>query len=301
MEFERMFRTEQNCRDYLSRLRWPQGFRCPHCGHGQAWLTGRGLFHCGGFRKDASLPAGTIFHRSHLPLRMWFRAIWWATSQKSGVSALGLQRTLGMGSYETAWSCLHKLRRAMVRPGRERLGGEVEVDESFVGGHETGGGRRHIGKKALVAIAVEIRGKGMGRVRLQRIPNASERSLSSFVRNAVQPGSVLVTDGWESYVPLVKQGYVHRPRPAHPNREQAVVLLPRVHRVAALLKRWLLGIHQGRVSRDRLNSYLDEFAFRFNRRLSSNRGLLFQRLVQQAAMVGPSPTMPGNRVVAHIG
>jgi len=301
MEFERAFRTERGCRDYLSRLRWPKGFRCPRCGHNQAWLTGRGLFHCGGCRKDASLTAGTIFHRSHLSLRVWFRAIWWATNQKSGVSALGLQRTLGMGSYETAWSCLHKLRRAMVRPGRERLGGEVEVDESFVGGHEARGGRRHIGKKALVAIAVEIRGKGMGRVRLQRIPDASERSLSSFVRNAVQPGSVLVTDGWESYAPLAKQGYGHRPRPAYPDRKQAVVLLPRVHRVAALLKRWLLGIHQGRVSRDMLDSYLNEFAFRFNRRLSSNRGQLFHRLVQQAAMVGPAPDFSGKRAILISG
>ncbi len=296
-----MFRTERRCREYLGRLRWPKGFLCPRCGYGQAWLTSRGLYHCGGCRKDTSLTAGTVFHRSRLSLRTWFRAMWWATNQKSGVSALGLQRALGMGSYETAWSCLHKLRRAMVRPGRERLGGEVEVDESFVGRHEAGGGRRHIGKKALVAIAVEIRGKGMGRIRLQRIPDASERSLSSFVRDAVAPGSVLVTDGWESYAPLAKQGYGHQPRPAHPHREQAVVLLPRVHRVAALLKRWLLGTHQGRVSRDRLDSYLNEFAFRFNRRLSANRGLLFQRLVQQAAVVGPGPVPPSKRLLVNIG
>lgn len=288
MEFERMFSTERECKDYLIRLRWPNGFRCPHCDHGQAWRTRRGLFHCGRCRKDISATAGTIFHRSHLSLKIWFRAIWLVTNQKSGVSALGLQRALGLGSYETAWTCLHKLRRAMVRPGRDRLSGEVEVDESFVGGHEAGGGRRRIGKKALVAIAVEARGKGMGRVRLTQIPDASEHSLMDFVQKTLEPGSAVITDGWQAYTHLPKFGYVHHPRVIYPqHKSEAVALLPRVHRVAALLKRWLLGIPQGRVSKYRLGGYLDEFAFRFNRRLSSNRGWLFHRLVQQAVVIGP--------------
>lgn len=287
LEFERMFRTERDCRDYLVRIRWLGGFRCPRCGHTQAWRRSRGLFQCGGCHKDTSVTQGTIFHGSHLPLRIWFRAMWCVTSQKSGVSALGLQRALGIGSYETAWACLHKLRRAMVRPGRELLGSEVEVDETFIGGHEAGAGHRHIGKKSLVAIAVEVRGTGMGRVRLRQIPDASEKSLVNFVRDTVAPASTVVTDGWSPYSRLVEWGYIHRPRPASPNRAQAITLLPRVHRVAALLKRWLLGIHQGSVSKRLLGAYLDEFAFRFNRRLSQDRGWLFHRLAQQALAIGP--------------
>lgn len=289
LEFERMFRTEKDCRDYLARLRWPNGFLCPRCGHAQAWRTARGLFKCGGCRKETSPTRGTIFHDSHLPLHIWFRAMWYVTNQKSGISALGLQRALGIGSYETAWACLHKLRRAMVRPGRELLGSAVEVDETFVGGHEAGGGRRRAGKKSLVAVAVEVRGEGMGRVRLRQIPDASERSLIAFVRDTVAPASAVVTDGWRPYARLAEWGYVHRSHPAYPDREQAVALLPRVHRVAALLKRWLLGIHQGSVSKRLLGAYLDEFAFRFNRRFSPDRGWLFHRLAQQALATGSRP------------
>lgn len=228
-----------------------------------------------------------MFHRSHIPLRLWFRAMWWITNQKGGVSALGLQRLLGLGSYETAWACLHKLRRAMVRPGRDRLTGVTEVDETIVGGLEPGGGRRHLGeKKALVAVAAEVRGGGMGRIRLQRIPDASGENLLAFVQGAVAPGAVVVTDGWDSYGGLGDCGYVHRPRVL---RSKESTALPRVHRVAALLKRWLLGIHQGAVSKEQLPYYLDEFTFRFNRRQSRHRGKLFYRLVQQAVTIDPVP------------
>ena len=236
-----------------------------------------------------SVTAGTIFHQSHLPLRVWFRAIWWVTNQKSGVSAVGLQRVLGLGSYKTAWACLHKLRRAMVRPGREPLAGEVEVDEVFIGGVEKGGGKRHVGTKALVAIAAEVRGSGIGRIRMQQIADASAQSLEGFVREALAPGSVVVTDGWTAYPGLEQRGYVHRPRVIRTSGQPASTLLPRVHRVAALLKRWLLGIHQGRVSKEHLGDYLDEFTFRFNRRLSRYRGKLFYRLLQQAVAIEPVP------------
>jgi len=237
-----------------------------------------------------SVTAGTIFHRSHLPLRVWFRAIWWGTNQKSGVSALGLQRTLGLGSYETAWACLHKLRRAMVRPGREPLTEEVEVDEIYVGGVERGGGKRHLGDtKALVGVAAEVRGHGIGRIRLQRLPDASAESLVGFVRKTVAPGAVVRTDGWTASPGLAQHGYRHRPRPITGSGQTASTLLPRVHRVAALLKRWLLGSHQGRISREHLNEYLEEFTFRFNRRLSHHRGKLFYRLLQQAVVIDPVP------------
>jgi len=290
LEFEDRFRTEEACWAYLVRLRWPDGFRCPRCGSGKAWAVPRRLFQCRGCDAMVSVTAGTVFHRSHLPLRVWFLAMWWVTNQKSGLSALGLQRALGLGSYRTAWTCLQKLRRAMVRPGRERLTEEVEVDEIFVGGVEPGKGKRHLGEtKALVAVAAEVRGAGMGRIRLQRIPNASGASLGGFVQRVVEPGAVVITDGWTAYPGLADHGYTHQPRTVSGSGQTASTLLPRVHRVAALLKRWLLGSHQGAVARAHLDAYLDEFTFRFNRRLSRHRGKLFYRLIQQAVVLTPTP------------
>jgi len=217
--------------------------------------------------------------------------MWWVTNQKSGLSALGLQRAVGLGSYRTAWTCLQKLRRAMVRPGREPLTEEVEVDELYVGGVEPDrrGGRQRSQTKALVAVAAEVRDQGMGRIRLQRVPDASGASLVSFVRNAVAPRPVVITDGWTAYPGLVRHGYVHRPRVVRGSGQTASTLLPRVHRVAALLKRWLLGVHPGAVSHRHLDAYLDEFTFRFNRRRSRHRGKLFYRLVQQAVAIEPAP------------
>jgi transposase-like protein len=215
--------------------------------------------------------------------------MWWVTSQKNGASAVGLQRILGLGSYETAWTWLHKLRRAMVRPGRDRLTGEVEVDETFVGGVEAGGGRRHVGKKSLVVVAAEVRGTATGRIRLQRVGDSSAESLVGFVRQTVEPGNVVVTDGLPSYLGLEAAGYVHRQRVIRGSGKEPDTLLPRVHRVASLLKRWLLGTHQGRVEREHLPYYLDEFTFRFNRRTSRSRGLLFYRLAQQAVSIQPAP------------
>ncbi len=288
-EFERRFATEADCRKYLMQLRWPKGFRCPRCAGTRSWAMERGLIKCGGCGHQASVMAATIFHRSHLPLRTWFRAMWWVTNQKHGVSALGLQRLLGLGSYETAWMMLQKLRRAMVRPGRDQLSGEVEVDETLVGGVEKGGGRRHLGNKALVVVAAEVDGRGIGRIRMKRIPDSSAESLLSFVQGAVRPGTVVVTDGWRSYAGLPEAHFRHRVRVRGTNPERASKLLPRVHRVASLLKRWLLGTHQGAVSRKQLEYYLDEFTFRFNRRTSRSRGKLFYRLVQQAAAIEPVP------------
>ncbi len=284
-EFDGWFATEDSCRQYLIKVRWPSGFRCPRCSSGDAWLTQRGLMHCKGCGHQSSITAGTIFHGTRSPLRQWFQAMWWVTAQKNGASALGLQRILGLGSYETAWTWLHKLRRAMVRPGRDRLAGEVEVDETFVGGAEEGGGRRHVGKKALVAVAVEIRGTAIGRIRLQRVRDSSAASLLTFVRQAVTPGSRVVTDGLQSYRGLAAAGYVHKRKVVQGSGEAPDALLPRVHRVASLLKRWLLGTHQGRPDRAHLPYYLDEFTFRFNRRTARHRGLLFYRLLQQAVAV----------------
>jgi transposase-like protein len=285
-EFDRRFATEADCREYLVGLRWPQGFKCPECASGQAWITRRHLMHCRGCGHQVSVTAGTIFHRSRYSLRVWFQVMWWLTGQKTGASALGLQRIVGLGSYRTAWNWLHKLRRAMVRPDREALTGEVEVDETFIGASEVEVGRRLVGNKALVAIACEIRGKALGRIRLESIPDATAPTLQAFVKRSVASGSVLITDGWRAYLSLAEEGYIHRPR-VQRRPQDASRLLPRVHRVASLLKRWLLGTHHGRVERSHLPYYLDEFTFRFNRRSSKSRGLLFYRLAHQAIAMEP--------------
>jgi len=285
--FDRRFSTEKACRQYLVQLRWPEGFECPKCGGTKAWLIKEALMECGKCGHLTSATAGTLFHKTRKPLRLWFQVMWWVVAQKNGASALGLQRVVGLGSYKTAWAWLHKVRRAMVRPGRDPLAGEIEVDETFVGGVERGGGRRHIGKKALVAIAAQVDGNGIGRIRLAVVRDSSADSLEPFVKQSIAPGSVVITDGLPSYLGLKTAGYVHRQRVVRGSGKEADTLLPRVHRVASLLKRWLLGTHQGRVERQHLPYYLDEFAFRFNRRTSRSRGLLFYRLMQQAAQLAP--------------
>jgi transposase-like protein len=288
VDVESRFGSERACWDYLVKLRWPEGFRCPRCGGRTAWTTTRRLFVCATCQHQASVTAGTIFQDRRKPLMLWFRAMWWITAQKQGASALELQRVLGLGSYVTAWTWLHKLRRAMVRPGRDRLQGRVELDELFVGGIEEGVRGRQTETKALVAVACEERGKGIGRIRLRRVPDASRSSLEAFIAEAVEPGSLVHTDGWEGYADLTKKGYRHRVTVAETPR-LASRLFPRVHLVASLLKRWLLGTHQGAVSHAHLDYYLDEFTFRFNRRTSRSRGKLFQRLVEQALAVDPVP------------
>ena len=295
-EFERRFATEEACREYLAALRWPQGFVCPRCREGAAWPTGRGLRVCAACGYQASVTAGTIFQETRQPLTLWFRAIWWVTSQKTGASALGLQRVLGLGSYRTAWTWLHKLRRAMVRPGRDRLTGRVEVDESYLGAPEPGVRGRQTRRKTLIVVAAQEDGLGIGRIRMRRVRDASAASLHPVVVDAVAPGSVLRTDGWEGYRGLPARGYTHEIAP--PRRQAAGdELLPRVHRVVSLLKRWLLGTHQGGVSHAHLNYYLDEFTFRFNRRTSRHRGKLFYRLLQQAVAVDP---VPYKAMVRHV-
>jgi transposase-like protein len=288
-EFDQWFASEPACQQFLQRLRWPTGFLCPTCQGTKSWLTARGQLHCSACQRPTSPTAGTVFEGTRKPLRTWFQAMWYVTNQKNGGSALGLQRLLGLRSYQTAWSWLHKLRRAMVRPGRDRLRGLVEVDETYVGGIEEGAAGRQITKKALVAIAIEILSpRGFGRVRLRQIPNASAPSLKKFVGEAVEPGSTVHTDGWAAYNDITKLGYARRISVLAKSGEPAHAEMPGVHRVASLLKRWLLGTHQGAVSRKHLDFYLDEFAFRFNRRTSKARGLLFYRLVQQAVQVEPT-------------
>jgi transposase-like protein len=222
--------------------------------------------------------AGTIFDRTRTPLTVWFHACWLFATQKDGISAQSLQRALEIGSYPTAWAMLHRLRTVCVRPGRDRLTGTVEVDETYIGGEEPGlrGGRQK-GKKVLVGVAVERKHpKGFGRARMAVLTDASGQTLGGFVSGHIEPGSIVVTDGFASYPPATRAHYGHE-RIVGAKKE-----LPGVHRVASLCKRWLLGTHQGSVEPEHLQGYLNEFVFRFSRRTSSSRGLLFYRLLQLA-------------------
>ena len=182
-EFETRFATEQACRAYLTQLRWPQGFRCPKCGADKAWSVGV-LWQCAACGRQTSVTAGTVFQDTRTPLTTWFCAMWWVTSTKTGTSALGLQRVLGLGSYQPAWAWLHKLRRAMVRPGRDQLSGRVEIDESFVGGRGGAQGRSPA-TTALMVVAVEEAGRGIGRIRMRRVPDASAASLQAFIADVI--------------------------------------------------------------------------------------------------------------------
>lgn len=285
LAFRDQFHSEDACRDYLIQLRWPQGWTCPKCHGRRYWKTQRGILCCQSCQSHVSVTAGTLFADTHKPLRIWFEALWHITNQKYGASALGMQRILSLGSYHTAWNWLHKLRRAMVRPGRDRLAGTVQVDETFIGGERSGKRGRGAAGKTLVVIVAQAAGRGIGRIRLARVASASGRDLAAAVSQAVEPGSVVQTDGWTGYNGLTGLGYDHaviRPTPAVGEN-----LLPLANRVAALLKRWLLGTHQGAVQPTHLDYYLDEFTFRFNRRTSGSRGLLFYRLVNQAVHLQP--------------
>jgi transposase-like protein len=286
--FHAWFGADEDCLDYLEWLRWPGGFTCPSCGHAGGWRLGDGRFECAGCHGRTSVTAGTIFDRTRTPLTVWFTACWLFATQEDGISAQHLQRALEIGSCPTAWAMLHRLRSVLVRPGRDRLSGTVEVDETFIGGDEPGlRGGRAPGKKVLTGIAVEVgEPKGIGRCRMAVLAGGSAESLHPFITGAIEPGSTVITDAWQGYRGLEAQGYVHRRRSQRAARaagEDPGKLLPAVHRVASLAKRWLLGTHQGSVSEAHLPAYLDEFVFRFNRRRSSSRGMVFYRVLELAA------------------
>lgn len=284
-ELELNFSNEEACRDYLVSLRWPKGFICPVCGHSESWRLADGLFKCKNCSRKTSVISGTIFEGTRKPLATWFRAIWWVTSQKNGASALGLMRVLGFGSYKTAWTWLHKLRRAMVRPGRDKLDGTVQVDETFIGGAKPGKRGRGADGKSLVLIVAQENGKAVGRIRLVKISDASSESLHAALLKTVVQGTQVKTDGWNGYNGLGDLGYDHEV--VRESEDIGSNLLPLCHRVASLLKRWLGGTHQGAVSHEHLAYYLDEYTFRFNRRTSRSRGLLFYRLLPNAVALEP--------------
>jgi|TARA_Y100000294_G_scaffold162238_1_gene167221 hypothetical protein len=291
-EFQTWFATDADCLDYLEWLRWPNGFVCPNCGGKGGWRLGDGRFMCAACGARSSVTAGTIFDRTRTPLTVWFTACWLFATGKDGISALSLKRVLEIGSYQTAWAMLHRLRSVLVRPGRDLLSGTVQVDETFIGGAEPGlpGGRAK-GKKVLTAIAVEVHEpRGLGRCRMSPLVDASGESLHRFVMDHIEPGATLITDGWPPYQGLAQLGYEHDRRSqgaARTRGEDPNKLLPAVHRVVSLVKRWLLGTHQGSFDNAHLFSYLNEFVFRFNRRRSRSRGMVFYRVLELA--VGHEP------------
>lgn len=286
LEFEKMFSDESQCLDYIKELRFPQGYICRKCGHKEYWVNNRGLLVCKKCRDDFSLLTGTIFQKSKLSLVVIFRALWWMVAQKNGVSASGLQRVLGLGSYRTAWTWLHKFRRLMIFPGRDKLSGKIEVDETFVGGKKAGKRGRGAEGKQLVVIAIEVNERGTGRTRMSIIPDASGKSIKKFIAENIEKGSTLITDGWQGYSGISKKGYYHIIE-EKTKKLEGEEILPNVHRIASLLKRWLLGTHQNYVGENYLSYYLDEYTFRYNRRKSNSRGLLFQRLVEQGVLHVP--------------
>lgn len=284
VEFQRRFPDDDACRAYLFASRWPDGFRCPRCGRDEVGNEQRRhVWQCRRCGRQTSITAGTVMHKTRTPLSLWFWAAYLMTTHTPGISAVQLQRQLGIARYETAWLILQKLRRAMVAPERTPLKVEVEVDETLVGGRhsERRGGRQRDGK-ALVGVAVEVRGAGSGRLRLKVLADASQDTLTPWVKGSVERGAIVHTDGWKGYGKLAGSGYQHRPRlqrRRHPDEQK---LLPRAHRAASNLKTWLQGTHRG-VSPEHLQVYLDD-----EQRYSVDRG----------RRPAPCPPPPGLRPAA---
>jgi len=293
-QFLDWFHSEEACRAYLEKLKWPNGFICSKCdARNDARQSSRHRWICKKCSHQTTVTSMTLFDKTRTELRVWFSAVWYITNQKSGVNALGLQRVLGLGSYETAWTMLHRLSRAMARPGRELLKGDVEVDETYLALTDrknplSSKGRKSNTTKILVAIAVEIiQPKGFGRIRIRCIERGDGDSLIPFIQESITPKANIHSDGSPAYNALRQKGYGHKRTVHHGSDIPAHESMPGVHRVAALLQRWVLGTHHGAIQPQQLDHYLDEFVFRFNRRTSKSRGLLFYRLLEQAVVTPP--------------
>lgn len=286
VEFDRRFYSERACLDYLLQLRWPRGFQCSRCGHGKYWMSSRGLYLCCHCEHHHSVTSGTIFHGTRKPLKLWFKALWWFSTRKNGVNATALQELLGLGSYQTAWCWLQKLRTCTVFPDRTKLSGSIEIDECFIGGAHSGKRGRGAEHKCKVAIAVERKDRKLGRLRMQVIEHCSTEELTAFIKQNVISGSQITTDGWSAYSGLQSKGFAHKTIIQSKADEQESVL-PGVHLVTSLLKRVMLGTFQGRFDPQYLQRYLDEYVFRFNRRTCKTVGKRFWRIMQQAVQAPP--------------
>jgi transposase-like protein len=289
-EFLAWYPAAAACLDDLDWIRWKDGFECPSCHGSKGWRMKNGKWWCDACRNRVSSTAGTIFHHARTPLTVWFAAAWHLTAANNGVSAKTLHRILGVGAYPTAWAMLHRSRCAISHAGHDMLSGHVEVDETVLGGARHGKRGRGAEGKVLVAVAVELLSpKGFGRCRLQIIPNAETETLKTFIQKYIKPGSTIYTDGLISYPSATQDEYIHQGTSIKGSGKDANEVLPGVHRVAALVKRWLMGTHQGSFEEDHLQAYLDEVTFRFNRRTSAHRGRLFFRLIEQCVARHPMP------------
>ena len=287
-EFFHMFPDDHACLKYLITLRWPNGFICPSCNQASdPWRESRNRLTCPRCRRKVTVTAGTLFEKTRTPLATWLEAAWHVTTAKNGMSAKTLERTIGT-SYHVAWMMLQRFRVAMVNSERAKLTGTVEVDETLVGGAGHGGKRGRGSSKDLVVIAVEIKEpKGFGRIRMRHIPNASGDSLIPFIKESISPNATLITDGWSGYNKISDCGYTRVIKNISDSDDFAHVIMPGVHRLSSLLKRWILGTHQGSVSGMHLQAYLEEYTFRFNRRNSKSRGLVFKRLIEHSLLSKP--------------
>lgn len=278
------FTSQEACLNYIASIRWKDGLVCPECGGKKFWKPKQLFWICAGCERKLRVLADTLFQDTKLPMTLWFQMIWWFVGPKNGASALALMQNFGIGSYRTSWTLLGKLRSCTALPMRHQLSGVVEVDEAFLGGKNN---------KEIIAVAAEKRGKATGRIRLKHIKSRERSEIQDFITEAIAPGSTIVSDRFKSYPSIVKKGYLHDPQKKPYFWEEVdgddERLLPRVHRVISLMKRWYYGTYQGRVDKRSLQVYLDEFVFRFNRRTSGTRGLLFHRLVEAAVNSKPKP------------
>ena len=283
-ELVKRFSTQDACLDYVASVRWPDGLVCQNCNCKEFWKSKRLQRICSKCKNQVRVLAGTLFQDTKLPLTLWFQMIWWFVGPKNGASALALMQNFGIGSYRTSWKLLGKLRSCAVLPMRQALSGIVEVDEAFLGGKNN---------KEIIVVAAEKRGKATGRIRLKHIKSREGSEIHDFITQTIIPGSTIVSDRFNSYPSIVKKGYLHSPQRKPYYWEEVdgddERLLPRVHRAISLLKRWYYGTYQGRIAAESLQTYLDEFVFRFNRRTSGSRGLLFHRMVEAAVNSSPIP------------
>jgi transposase-like protein len=286
IEFDRRFCDESACVEYLYQLRWPEGFSCSNCGHTEYWKSGRGLYICKTCEHNQSVTSGTIFHSTKKPLTDWFKALWWFSTRKSGVNAINLQDLLGLGSYTTAWKWLQKLRSCTINTSREKLSGNIEADEFYLGGEHSGKRGRGAEHKCTIAVAVERKGHKLGRLRMQVIQRCSSDELIPFATANIASGSTVTTDGWKGYTGLEEKGFVHK-KVIQSKTDDKNSILPGVHLVVSLVKRLILGTFQGRFEGKYLQRYLDEYVFRFNRRTTKSVGKRFWRIIQQAVATPP--------------
>lgn len=286
VEFDHRFFTDQACLEYLFQLRWPDGFVCSQCGHTGYWRSARELYLCRQCEHQQSVTAGTIFHGTKKPLSVWFKALWWFSTRKSSVNAVSLQELLGLGSYQTAWRWLQKLRTCTIFPDREKLSGDIEADEFYLGGERSGKRGRGADHKCKVAVAIERKGRKLGRLRMQVVDRCSADELIPFATNNIATGSIITTDGWKGFCGLEEAGYVHK-RILQSKADDKDSVLPGVHLITSLVKRVILGTFQGRFEEQYLQRLLDEYVFRFNRRTTKSVGKRFWRIMQQAVASAP--------------